>query len=161
MLKGGGTGSADVIVGNYVLRSDRYDGAVNVGAGVVTLRKVDSRGVMRIPVTTELAGLASMLAARMAHGESECEGAVHKDEAVPAAFDASKGRMILDEEFLTLLPGGGARWCHVELQDQAGTVMNDQSFVAMDGIHEDAASGMELAEKKALLESPVTEALRT
>ena len=44
VLKGGDTGSADVIVGNYVLRSDRYDGAVDVGAGVVTLRKVDSRG---------------------------------------------------------------------------------------------------------------------
>ena len=107
---------------------------------------------MKIPVTTELAGLASMLAAHMAHGESECEGAAHKDEAVPAAFDASKGRMILDEEFLTLLPGE-ARWCHVKLQDQAGAVVNGQSFVAMDGIHEDAASGMELAEKKALLES--------
>ena len=152
VLKGGDTGSADVIVGNYVLRSDRYDGAVDVGAGVVTLRKVDSRGVMKIPVTTELAGLASMLAAHMAHGESECEGAAHKDEAVPAAFDASKGRMILDEEFLTLLPGE-ARWCHVKLQDQAGAVMDGQSFVAMDGEHEDAASGMELAEKKALLES--------
>ena len=152
VLKGGDTGSADVIVGNYVLRSDRYDGAVDVGAGVVTLRKVDSRGVMKIPVTTELAGLASMLAAHMAHGESECEGAAHKDEAVPAAFDASKGRMILDEEFLTLLPGE-ARWCHVKLQDQAGAVMDGQSFVAMDDEHEDAASGMELAEKKALLES--------
>ena len=44
VLKGGDTGSADVTVGNYVLRSDRYDGAVDVGAGVVTLRKVDSRG---------------------------------------------------------------------------------------------------------------------
>ena len=44
VLKGGDTGSADVIVGNYVLRSDRYDGAVDVGAGVVTLRMVDSRG---------------------------------------------------------------------------------------------------------------------
>ena len=49
VLKGGDTGSADVIVGNYVLRNDRYDGAVDVGAGVVTLRKVDSRGVMKIP----------------------------------------------------------------------------------------------------------------
>ena len=35
VLKGGDTGSADVIVGNYVLRNDRYDGAVDVGAGVV------------------------------------------------------------------------------------------------------------------------------
>ena len=66
VLKGGDSGSADVIVGNYVLRSDRYDGAVDVGAGVVTLRKVDSRGVMKISVTTELVGLASMLAAHMA-----------------------------------------------------------------------------------------------
>ena len=152
VLKGGDTGSADVIVGNYVLRSDRYDGAVDVGAGVVTLRKVDSRGVMKIPVTTELAGLASMFAAHMAHEESECDGAAHKDEAVPAAFDASKGRMILDEEFLTLLPGE-ARWCHVKLQDQAGAVMDGQSFVATDGEDEDAASGMALAETKALLES--------
>ena len=152
VLKGGDTGSADVIVGNYVLRNDRYDGAVDVGAGVVTLRKVDSRGVMKIPVTTELAGLASMLAAHMAHDEIDRDGAVNKDETVPAAFDASKGRMILDEEFLTLLPGE-ARWCHVKLQDQAGAVMDGQSFVAMDGEDEDAASGMGLAETKALLES--------
>ena len=79
----------------------------------------------------------------MAHGESECDGAAHKDEAVPAAFDESKGRMILDEEFLALLPGE-ARWCHVKFQDQAGAVMDGQSFVAMDDEHEDAASGMEL-----------------
>ena len=75
VLKGGDTGSADVIVGNHVLRSDRYDGAVGVGAGVVTLHKVDSRGVMKIPVTTELAGLASMLAAHMAHDEIDRGGA--------------------------------------------------------------------------------------
>ena len=96
-------------MGNYVLRNDRYDGAVAVGAGVVTLRKVDSRGVMKISVTTELAGLASMLAAHMAHDEIDRDGAAGKDETVPAAFDASKGRMILDEEFLTLLPGE-PRW---------------------------------------------------
>ena len=35
VLKGGDTGSADVIVGNCVLRSGRYDGAVGVGAGVM------------------------------------------------------------------------------------------------------------------------------
>ena len=151
--KGGDTGSAEVSVGNYALRNDRCDGAVDVGAGVVTLRKVDSRGVMKIPVTTELASLASMFAAHMAHEECECGGSgTNKDEAVPAAFDASKGRMILEEEFLTLLPGE-ARWCNVKLQDQAGAVMNGQSFVATDCEDEDAASGMALAETKALLES--------
>ena len=99
VLKGGDTGSADVTVGNSFLRSDRYDGAVDVGAGVVTLRKVDSRGVMKIPVTTELAGLPSMLAAHMAHDEIDRARAADEGETVPAAHDANKGRMVLDEDF--------------------------------------------------------------
>ena len=41
----------------------------------------------------------------------------------------------------------------MKLQDQAGAVMNGQSFVATDCEDEDAASGMALAETKALLES--------
>ena len=92
-----------------------------------------------------------MLAAHMAHDEIDRDRAEDKGETVPAAFDASKGRMILDEEFLTLLPGE-ARWCNVKLQDQAGAVMDGQSFVAMDGEDEFAASGLGLAETKALLE---------
>ena len=71
---------------------------------------------MKIPVTTELAGLASMLAAHMAHDEIDRDRAADKGKTAPAAFDANKGRIILDEEFLTLLPGE-ARWCHVKLQD--------------------------------------------
>ena len=152
VLKGGDTGSADVIAGNYVLRSGRYDGAVDFGAGVVTLRKVDSRGVMQIPVTTELAGLVSMLAAHMAHDGTDRDRAAGKDEAAPAAFDASKGRIVLDEEFLTLLPGE-ARWCNAKLQDQTGAVMEGQSFVATDAEDEFSASGIGLTEKKALLGS--------
>ena len=46
-----------------------------------------------------------MLAAHMAHDEIDRDRAADKGETVPAAFDANKGRMILDEEFLTLLPG--------------------------------------------------------
>ena len=123
VLKGGDTGSADVMMGNYVLRSDKYDGAIDVGAGVVALRKVASRGMVKIPVTTELAGLASMLSAHMAHDEIDRDRAADKGETVPAAFDANKGRMILNEEFFTLLPGE-ARWCHVKLQDEAVAVMD-------------------------------------
>ena len=98
-----------MIAGNYVLRSDRYDGAVDVGTGVKTQREVDGRVMMKIPATTELAGLASVFAAHMAHEDGECDGVAHEDKAVPAASDASKGRMILSEEFLALLPGE-ARW---------------------------------------------------
>ena len=103
-------------------------------------------------MTTELAGLASMLSAHMAHDEIDRDRAADKGETVPAAFDANKGRMILNEEFFTLVPGE-ARWCHVKLQDESGAVMDGQSFVAVDGEDEFAASGMGLAEKKALLES--------
>ena len=99
VVKGGDTGSTDVIVGNCVLRSDRYDGAVDVGAGVVALRKVDSRGVTKIPVPTELARLASVLAAHMAHGDIDRDRAAGEGETVPAAYDANKGRMVLDEDF--------------------------------------------------------------
>ena len=54
---------------------------------------------MKIPVTTELAGLASMLAAHMAHDEIDRDRTADDGETVPAAFDANKGRMVLDEEF--------------------------------------------------------------
>ena len=106
VLKGGDTGSADMIVGNYVLRSDRYDGTVDVGAGVVTLRKVDSRGAINIPVpTTELARLVLMFVAHMAHDEIDRDKPA--GETVPAAYDANKGRVVLDEEFFNASPGRG------------------------------------------------------
>ena len=99
-----------MIVGNYVLRSDRYDGAVGVGTCAVALRKVDSRGVMKTSVVTEfagLAGLASMLAAHMAHDEIDRDRAADEGETVPVAFDADKGRMVLNEEFLKASSGRG------------------------------------------------------
>ena len=77
---------------------------------MVTLRKVDGRGEMKIPVATELvAGLVSVFAAHMAHDETDRDKTA--GETVPAAYEASKGRMVLDEEFLALLPGE-ARWCN-------------------------------------------------
>ena len=49
-----------------------------------------------------------------------------RDEAasatVPEAFDASKGRVVLEEEFLTLLPGE-ARMCNVKIRDGADTAL--------------------------------------
>ena len=44
------------------------------------------------------------------------------------------------------------------LQDEAGAVMDGQSFVAVEGDDDFAASGMGLAEKKVRSRSPVTEA---
>ena len=49
VLKGGDTGAACAIIGNYALRKDKYDGLVDVGAGKAVLRNVDQRGDFVIP----------------------------------------------------------------------------------------------------------------
>ena len=41
VLKGGDTGAACAIIGNYALRKDKYDGLVDAGAGKAVLRNVD------------------------------------------------------------------------------------------------------------------------
>ena len=44
VLKGGDTGAACAIIGNYALRKDKYDGLVDMGAGKAVLRNVDQQG---------------------------------------------------------------------------------------------------------------------
>ena len=62
VLKGGDTGAACAIIGNYALRKDKYDGLVDVGAGKTVLRNVDQQGDLVIPITSEPARLSAMLA---------------------------------------------------------------------------------------------------
>ena len=150
VLKGGDTGAACAIIGNYALRKDKYDGLVDVGAGKAVLRNVDQRGDLVIPITSEPARLSAMLALGT---EQDPEGEEDEGEGEPRGPELGElsGHVRLRDEFVTLLPGE-CKFVQVAVEDHHGAALRETSFVASEELDEMVA-GVKLAERRALLET--------